>query len=468
MFERELQLRRLLALPLATVGILAAVLMWEIYHVGSVPLGITLFLAIVTTGVAVARHVRTRIDAITDHYESLLRRADLESRRAEAAARVKDEFLATLSHELRTPLNAVLGWSRLLSSGKLEETQRRNAVKSIERAGWAQARVIEDLLDMSRLVNGTLQIVMRPTLVQPIIQSALHAIQQTAAAKRITIDTTIDPKLGPVSADPTRVQQIVRNLLSNAIKFTPPGGQVGVRVGAEGEHVRFSVSDTGIGFTPETAARLFERFRQADSSPTREYGGLGSGLGIVRHLVELHGGSVSAHSAGPGKGSEFVVCLPMQAAAGASARREIGGSPRKPAQVSLEGVSVLLVDDDPISLDLARSSLEYYGATVNTATSVVEARGYLVNNPPDVLVSDLRMPHTDGLELIREVRELDSAAGRHTPAAALTGLVRDEDRRRALSAGYEVHVAKPIDPAELAAAVGSLAHGRSLRPSLPA
>ena len=456
MFERELQFGRLLALPLATVGILAAVLMWEIYHVGSVPLGITVFLAVVATGIAVALHVRTRIESLTDHYESLLRRADAESRRAEAAARAKDEFLATLSHELRTPLNSVLGWARLLASGKLDTEQSQNAVSSIERAGWAQARVIEDLLDMSRLVNGTLRLSMRPTLFQPVIQAALHALAPPAAAKQITISTFIDPTLGPVMADPTRLQQIVRNLVSNAIKFTPSGGLVSVRVNAESPDVCFSVTDTGIGFTPATAAQLFGRFQQADSSSTRKYGGLGTGLDIVRHLVELHGGSVSAHSHGPGKGSEFVVRLPIQAglAAGAAAY----GSGAELSQLRLDGVSVLLVDDDPMSLDLARSSLEYYGASVNTATSVSEARSQLSRDPPDVLVSDLRMPITDGLQLIHEVRELDAASGRHTPAAALTGLVRNEDQQRALSAGFEVHLSKPIDPAELAGAVARLAH----------
>jgi signal transduction histidine kinase/ActR/RegA family two-component response regulator len=459
MSERELQFGRLLALPLATVGILAAVLMWEIYHVGSLPLGITVFLAVVTTGIAVALHVRTRIESLTDHYESLLRRADAESRRAEAAARAKDEFLATLSHELRTPLNSVLGWARLLSSGKLDAAQSQRAVSSIERAGWAQARVIEDLLDMSRLVNGTLRLSMRPTFFQPIIQSALHALGPPAAAKQIAISTFIDPTLGPVMADPARLQQIVRNLVSNAIKFTPSGGLVSVRVHAESGDACFSVADTGIGFTPATAAQLFGRFQQADSSSTRKYGGLGTGLDIVRHLVELHGGSVSAQSDGPGKGSAFVVRLPIEAGLAAAAAG--GGTGAALSQLRLDGVSVLLVDDDPMSLELARSSLEYYGASVNTATSVSEARGYLSKDPPDVLVSDLRMPQTDGLQLIHEVRELDAASGRHTPAAALTGLVRNEDRQRALTAGFEVHLSKPVDPAELAGAVARLAHTKA-------
>jgi signal transduction histidine kinase/CheY-like chemotaxis protein len=456
MFERELQFGRLLALPLATVGILAAVLMWEVYHVGSIPLGITVFLAVVATGVAVALHVRTRIEKLTNHYESLLRRADAESRRAEEASRAKDEFLATLSHELRTPLNSVLGWARLLSSGKLDAAQLQSAVRSIERAGWAQARVIEDLLDMSRLVNGTLRLSMRPTLFQPIIQSVLHALRPPAAAKQITISAFIDPALGPVMADPTRLQQVVRNLVSNAIKFTPSGGLVSVRVTTEPGHVCFSVADTGIGFTPETGAQLFGRFQQADSSSTRKYGGLGTGLDIVRQLVELHGGNVSAHSDGPGKGSEFVVRLPIEARLAAAPAGSVTGA--EWSQLRLDGVSVLLVDDDPMSLDLARSSLEYYGASVNTATSVSEARSHLTKDPPDVLVSDLRMPNADGLQLIHEVRELDAASGRHTPAAALTGLVRNEDRQRALSAGFEIHLSKPVDPAELAGAVARLAH----------
>jgi signal transduction histidine kinase len=451
----RLQLGRLVILPLATIGVLAAFLTWEVEHGGSILLSLVILAAGTAIGAVVARRVRRRIDELSEYYVRLLRTADEQSRQAEDANRLKDEFLATLSHELRTPLNSVLGWSRLLAGGKLDGEQSARAVQAIERAGWAQSRLIEDLLDISRIVTGKLRITPRPIVVQPVIDTAVQSLQPAAAAKNLTIETRVDPTIGPLNADPDRLQQIIWNLVSNAVKFTPAGGRVAVGVGARGEHVCMAVTDTGIGFAPETASHLFERFRQGDSSSTRQYGGLGLGLNIVRHLVEMHGGMVTASSEGRNRGATFEVLLPYHPAD--HYEHEVA-TPTESAPL-LRGISVLVVDDDPAALEFARSSLEQHGAVVATAGSAREARERIVREPPDVILSDLRMPDEDGLQLIREVRELDQQRGRNTPAAALTALGRSEDRRKALSAGYQMHVAKPIDPFELAAAVEQLAQG---------
>ena len=252
--------------------------------------------------------------ALGVHYRRLLKLADEQSRRAEAANRVKDEFLATLSHELRTPLNSVLGWARLLASTKLDSTQTARAVEAIQQAGWAQARLIEDLLDLSRILSGKLQIHLAPTALQPLVDAAVDSLRPAAAAKQITLTVVLDPALGFLEADPDRVQQIVWNLVSNAIKFTPSGGHVDVRLSATSDDAIISVEDTGIGFGRHLAAHLFERFHQGDSTSTRAYSGLGVGLGIVRHLAELHGGTVTASSHGEGAGSLFEVRLPIVAA----------------------------------------------------------------------------------------------------------------------------------------------------------
>jgi signal transduction histidine kinase/ActR/RegA family two-component response regulator len=448
------RLGELVVTPLATVGVLAALLVWEIEHVGSIVLAFVLALVGITVGVFVARGVKKQIDELSRYYERLLETADEESRRAEIANQTKDEFLATLSHELRTPLNSVLGWARLLASGKLDSNQYTKAVQAIERAGWAQSRLIEDLLDVSRIVGGKLQIRPRPLHAQPLVESAVESLRAAADAKQITVDVATDSSIGPIEADPDRLQQVMWNLISNAIKFTPSGGHVAVSLGADHAQLRFVVKDTGIGLAPSVAEHLFERFRQGDGSSTREYGGLGLGLGIVRHVVELHGGTVTAESAGAGHGSAFIVLLPLRAALADA--EEI--APKADIAQILAGVTVLVVEDDLLALDFIRTALENYGATVVTAASAREARDRFIKQPPDVLVSDLLMPGEDGLELIQNIRTLEKATGRHTPAAALTGLARSEDRRHALGAGFEMHMAKPIDPHELASAVQELAH----------
>src|SRR5947199_4415063 len=266
------QLGRVVILPFATIGVIAAVLVWAVEHAPSVLLMISIVFGSITIGVVVARKVRANIERLAEHYESMLQLAEDQSRQADAANRMKDEFLATLSHELRTPLNSVLGWARLLASGKLDPSQTAKAVQAIERAGWAQSRLLEDLLDVSRIVSGKLTIAPRPTLLQPLVDAAVHSLAPATEAKRITVRTELDPSVGPIAVDPDRLQQVVWNLVSNAIKFTPSGGHVRVSLAPDDHHVRLVVSDTGIGFKSDIAAHLFERFRQGDSGTTRQFG----------------------------------------------------------------------------------------------------------------------------------------------------------------------------------------------------
>jgi len=438
--------------PFAVIGVVSALLVWEIEHVGSIALAVLLGGIAVGIGALLARHVRVQIDELSTYYETLLRTAEGASMRAEAAGRIKDEFLSTLSHELRTPLNSILGWARLLEGGKLDAMQSARAIQAIERAGWAQSQLIEDLLDVSRIVSGRLQISPVPTLLQPIITFVVQALGPAAAAKGIRVETHLDETIGRIAADPDRLQQMAWHLVSNAIKFTPADGQVVVDLSLRDQHVCFSVTDTGVGFSADTTPLLFERFRQGDSSSTRPFGGVGLGLGIVRHLTEMHGGTVSARSAGPGRGATFEVLLPQRPMAATVP------PPEPPAERSplLDGISVLVVDNDAAALEFVRSSLERFGAAVATAQSADEGRHRFRASPPDVLLSDLRMPGDTGYQFIQDVRALDRERGRHTPAAALTGLARASDRRDALAAGYEMHVVKPIDPFELAMAVEQL------------
>ena len=448
----QAQLARLVVLPFATIGVLAALLMWELEHVGSVALALAITGSGMVVCVVVVRRFTAQIDALSAHYEALLRTAEEQSVRAETAGRIRDEFLATLSHELRTPLNSILGWARLLAGGKLDTVQAVRAVQAIERSGWAQSRLIEDLLDLSRIVGGRLQLATRPTLVQPLLEAVVQSLGPAASAKGQQVDTRLDPAIGPVTADPDRLRQIAWHLISNAIKFTPAGGRIDVRLGRTDSQICLSVTDTGVGFDPEIGPLLFERFRQGDSSSTRSFGGVGLGLGIVRHLVEMHGGTVAARSGGPQHGATFEVLLPLRPASAYDPATQA-----TPSDLPLlRGISVLMVDDDPAALDFTQSSLERFGAVVVTARSAAEARARFEHDPPDVLLSDVRMPGEDGLQLIRDVRQIDARLGRLTPAAAVTALARTDDRRRALNAGFQMHLAKPIDPAELAATVQQL------------
>ena len=378
---------------------------------------------------------------------------------AEHASRLKDEFLATLSHELRTPLNAILGWSQLLGTDS-DQADLEQGLDAIERNARAQAQLIEDLLDMSRIISGKVRLDVQWTDLADVIDAAVDSVRPAAEAKEIRLRKILDPHAGPVSGDPTRLQQVVWNLLTNAIKFTPKGGKVDVLLERVNSHLEFTVHDSGIGINPDFLPWVFERFRQVDSSTTRQHGGLGLGLSIVKNLVELHGGTVRAKSAGEGKGSTFVVNLPS-ASIRPSERREHPTTPKAPTldcqELDLGGVKVLLIDDDPDARTFITRLLTQCMAEVRTAASAEEGLTLLRGFTPHVLISDIGMPGKDGYELIREVRDLTPEAGGKVPAIALTAFARSEDRTRALMSGYQIHIAKPIEPQELLATVGSLA-----------
>ncbi|HTP50351.1 MAG TPA: ATP-binding protein, partial [Anaeromyxobacteraceae bacterium] len=384
---------------------------------------------------------------------------------AERASRAKDEFIATVSHELRTPLNAVLGWARLLRSGRLDAAATARAIEAIERSATTQAQIVDDLLDVSRIVRGQLKLDVRQVDLAAAVEAAADTVRPAANAKSITLSLDLAPGAGAVRGDPARLQQIVWNLLANAIKFTPSGGRVEVRLYREADRVRLVVKDSGAGIEPTFLPHVFERFRQADSSPTRTHGGLGLGLAIVRHLVEAHGGAVAAESAGKGKGAVFTVDLPLpqpgpvlegEPVPRAESRPAVAASP----VVSLSDLRVLVVDDDPDTLEALRQLLEQAGARVAVAASTAEAMTSLERAAPDVILSDIGMPGEDGISLIRKVRGRDSTRGRPIPAMALTAYTQAEDRERALDAGYQVFLPKPVDPGVLTAAVARLA-GRS-------
>jgi signal transduction histidine kinase/DNA-binding response OmpR family regulator len=379
---------------------------------------------------------------------------------AERANRVKDEFLATLSHELRTPLTAILGWARMLRTTQLDEQMRARAIEIIERNAQSQSQLIDELLDVSRIVTGKLTLNVRPVELLAVVEAATDSIRPAAEAKSISLDATLDPAAGAVSGDPSRLQQVIWNLFSNAVKFTPPGGRVGVRLERDGASARLTVSDTGVGIDPQVLPYIFDRFRQADGSTTREHGGLGLGLAIVRHLVELHGGTVSAGSDGRGHGATFTVTLPLaRAAENAGGGRDVrpGGEERPlKSGAALAGLRILLVDDVADARGLIAAVLRGRGAVVQECGSAAEALELLDARETDLLLSDIGMPYQDGYSLIAQVRQRDDA--RHLPAIALTAYATAEDRARALSAGFHAHLAKPIDAEQLVAAVASLAH----------
>ena len=384
---------------------------------------------------------------------------------AERIGRMKDEFLATLSHELRTPLNAILGWSQLLRAGPSDAEELNDGLETIERNARAQTQLIEDLLDMSRIISG--KILMRIQAVDPagIVNAAVATVTPAAVSKGVRLVARLDRTRVEMWADPNRLQQIVWNLVSNAIKFTPQHGTVEVALQLTGAQAQIKVTDTGRGINADFLPHVFERFRQADSKTTRESGGLGLGLAIVKSLVELHGGSIRAESDGPRTGSTFTVTLPL----GAESADESDGplprptatialKPAGPATADLAGIKVLVVDDEPDARNLACRILQQSSATVITAGSALEALLLLESDNPDVLVSDIGMPVTDGYELLKSIRSLGTARHRDIPAIALTAFARSEDRARALDAGYSAHIAKPVEAAELVAAVVSVTH----------
>ena len=381
---------------------------------------------------------------------------------AEKANRMKDEFLATLSHELRTPLTPIIGWTAMIRAGQIDTTNLDSALESIERSAKSQGRLIDDLLDVSRIASGKLQLDFRPVHVAPLIEAAVEAARPSAEAKEVSIETALDTQTGFVSGDLERLRQVVSNLLNNAVKFTPGGGRVEVRLVRDGSHAEVTVSDTGQGISPEFLPHVFDRFRQADSSTTRRHGGLGLGLSIVRDLVEMHGGTIRAESFGEGLGATFTVRLPMVTAGAGSdeiERRQalLPDDVGMYAPPSLSGLRVLAVDDEPNTRELLSAVLRQYGAEVRVTASTVEALKTLVSWRPDVLIADIEMPGEDGYSLIGKVRALPEGEGGQTPAVALTAYARAEDRMRALLAGYQVHVPKPVTPGDLAAVVAGLA-----------
>jgi signal transduction histidine kinase/ActR/RegA family two-component response regulator len=379
---------------------------------------------------------------------------------AEAANRSKDEFLATLSHELRTPLNTMLGWVHLLRSGRLDGPTTARGIEVLERNTRTQAQLIDDLLDVSRIITGKLRLQTRPTELPAVIEGAVEAVRPGAEAKGLALDVQLDPSAGPVLGDATRLQQIVWNLLSNAVKFTPRNGKIEVQLERADMQARITVRDSGQGIPASFLPHLFERFRQADTGSTRTHGGLGLGLAIVRHLAELHGGSVEAHSAGEGQGAIFTVLLPIMASPPAMCSG--GPVPRvayRPmhARSGLRGLRVLVVDDEQEAREMLTMVLSQCQAEVTTAASAREALEILPSLRPDVLVSDIGMPGEDGYALIRQVRALPPEQGGGVPAVALTAFARSEDRTRALVSGFQMHIPKPVDPGELAAVMENLA-----------
>jgi PAS domain S-box-containing protein len=384
---------------------------------------------------------------------------------AEEANRAKDEFLATVSHELRTPLNAILGWAHMMRHNKFDEITTERAMETIERNAQSQARLIEDILDVSRIITGKLRLDVHPIELIPVIEAAVDAVRPASDAKEIRMQIILDPRAGPVSGDPSRLQQVVWNLVSNAVKFTPRGGRVQVRLERANSNIEIIVSDTGQGIHADLLPHIFERFRQGDSSSTRMHGGLGLGLAIVRHLVELHGGTVQAWSPGEGQGATFTVKLPLliwhrDVKEGGRVHPSAGGSTALGGAPSLDGLRVLVVDDEPDTREMLKLMIEQFGAEVKVSASSAEALDQLEQWKPNVLVSDIEMPGEDGYSLIQKIRALGPERGGAIAAVALTAYARTEDRMRSLAAGYHMHMAKPAEPVELAIVIGNLAgHG---------
>ncbi|HEY9879290.1 MAG TPA: ATP-binding protein [Leptolyngbyaceae cyanobacterium] len=371
---------------------------------------------------------------------------------AEHANRIKDEFLAILSHELRSPLNPILGWIRLLQTQQLDQATTERAMATIERNAKLQAQLVEDLLDMSRILRGKLTLTVAPVSLESTVYAALETVQLAAEAKMLQIQTNIVPPVPQILGDANRLQQVVWNLLSNAVKFTPAGGQVEVTLETLNAHAQITVSDTGAGIKPNFLPHVFESFRQADGGTTRQFGGLGLGLAIVRQLVEAHGGSIKADSPGEGLGATFTVQLPLL-----STEPEIGQSdgPQQ-GELDLTGICVLVVDDEPDAREFLTVLLRQYGAEVLTVASAAEVLSALESSQPDVLVSDVGMPEVDGYTLIRQIRALPPEKGGQIPAIALTAYAREEDQQQALASGFQQHLSKPVDLDQLISSVWKL------------
>jgi hypothetical protein len=407
---------------------------------------------------------------LADEREHLLEAERFARAEAERTSRIKDEFLATLSHELRTPLSAILGWTQILATGSKNQADIIDGLKTIERNARAQTQIIDDLLDMSRIISGKVRLDVQRIDLASIVQAAVETTTHAANAKGVRIHAVLDPSSGLVSGDPNRLQQVFWNLLTNAIKFTPKGGSVQVLLERVNSHLEVSVTDTGEGIAPEFLPHVFDRFRQADASTTRRHGGLGLGLSIVKQLVELHGGSIRVQSNGVGQGSTFIITLPITVLHGEPEPLAERRHPRAASSLAsmsdactkIEGIRVLVVDDEPDARSLVKRLLEDCQAIVTTAATTVEAQTLLQSGKFDVLVSDIGMPGDDGYALIRRIRSLDHSKGGNIPAIALTAYGRAEDRVKAVNAGFQMHLTKPIEPVELitmiAGATGRIGH----------
>lgn len=409
----------------------------------------------------VARDITERLRDQAE-LERLLKSEKEARELAEQANRLKDEFLAVVSHELRTPLSAITGWASLLLRGKLDEDQTLRAIQTILRNAQSQNQLIGDLLDVSRIVSGQLRLNVRPFELAPVIQAAIEVVRPAATAKSIRLNALIDPSAGPVTGDPDRLQQIFWNLLSNSVKFTPNGGRVEIRCQRINSHIEITVSDNGKGIDAKLLPVIFDRFRQGESGTSRQHGGMGLGLSIVRHLVELHGGIVTAHSEGAGKGAEFRMELPVSIAsllgeAGAPSRVHptADGSPSGTSP-SLAGLRILVVDDEADAREMISTIVGQAGAEVAAAANVPQALDLIEQWRPDVLISDIGMPDEDGFDLIRKVRARHFDKLGQIPAIALTAFARTQDRLKVLSSGYQMHVPKPIEPIELVTVIASI------------
>ncbi len=387
---------------------------------------------------------RKRLEEVLRHQAEQLAQAN----------RLKDEFLAIVSHELRTPLSTILCWSQLLRTKNFTDSALNKAIYSIERNAKAQAKIIDDILDMSRIIRSSIRLSTCSVDLATILKAAIEDIRPIAEAKEIEIESVLSSSVGLVSGDPGRLQQLIGNLLSNAVKFTPHEGRVEVRLYSTGNYAQIIINDTGIGISPDFLPYIFDRFRQADSTSTREHGGLGLGLAIVRHLVELHGGTVHAASEGEGKGATFTVQLPLQ-------KEEVNYTSHAASIFSsslptLNGLRVLLVDDDSDTCESLSAVLRQYGAQVTAVTSAQAALAAFADMKPDIFISDIGMPEEDGYSLLSRVRNLKSEQERETPAIALTAFARDEDRIQALDTGFQIHMPKPVDPVQLVSVIAHL------------
>jgi PAS domain S-box-containing protein len=392
--------------------------------------------------------------------ESFLESERIARSEAEHLSHVKDEFLATLSHELRTPLNAILGWATLLRDRKVSAQDHERGLETIERNVRVQGQIVNDLLDMSRIVSGKVHLEVHPLYLHEVVNNAIETVRQSASAKNVRIQPLLDSAIGMVRGDPNRLQQVLWNLLSNAVKFTPSGGRVQIVLERVNSHVEICVADTGIGIPGEFLPYVFDRFRQGDPSTTRRYGGLGLGLSIVKSLVELHGGTVRVKSPGENQGTTFIVALPIShVQSDDMERRRNARAPDALESIELPelgGVSVLIIDDEPDGRALLARILEGRGARATCASSATEALEALTREHFDILLSDVGMPDLDGYELIRRVRALDASRAGPIPAIAITAYARPEDRQRSLLAGFHMHLSKPVEARELIASIAGL------------